>query len=98
MEENQRLYDGSPLAEAEIEMVEMLNKEQCDAIARWLKLYGYAFAKQSACGDTVITNFEYAANRLEILGKNGLPERPEVKPSKPPLKFPVEENGLDESW
>ncbi|MBE9063197.1 hypothetical protein [cf. Phormidesmis sp. LEGE 11477] len=69
-------YDNSPLADAEIEMMQMLTREQCEAVAAWLKFYGYAFASQSPqCGRTIRTNFEYAANRLEILGKQGLPER-----------------------
>lgn len=68
--------DQSPLAEAEADMVELLTQEQCEAVAAWLKLYGYAFASKSErCGVILRTNFEYAANRLEILGKNGLPER-----------------------
>ena len=68
-------YDNSPLADAEIEMVQLLTQQQCEAVAAWLKLYGHAFASQSPqCGRTVRTNFEYAANRLEILGKQGLPE------------------------
>lgn len=70
--------DGSPLAEAEIEMMQMLSKEQCDAIARWLKLYGYAWQKQySASGEVICDCFNYSANRLEILGKNGLPAETE---------------------
>ena len=68
-------YDNSPLADAEIEMVQLLTQQQCEAVAAWLKLYGHAFASQSPqYGRTVRTNFEYAANRLEILGKQGLPE------------------------
>ena len=73
--ENPPFDDGSPLAEAEIDMIKILNKEQCEAVAAWLKLYGCAFAKQSPqCGNILKTNFSYAANRLEILGKNGIPD------------------------
>ena len=68
--------ENSPLADAEVRMMRMLNQEQCEAVAEWLKLYGYVFASQSErCGLTVKTNFSYAANRLEILGKRGLPEQ-----------------------
>lgn len=59
------------LAETEEEMMRLLNKEQCEAIALWLKLYGDAFGAASAtCGHTVRTNFSYAASRLEIMGKS----------------------------
>ncbi|MBE9063461.1 hypothetical protein [cf. Phormidesmis sp. LEGE 11477] len=69
-------YDNSPLADAEIEMVELLTPAQCEAVAAWLKRYGHAFASQSPqCGHTVSTNFEYVANRLKVLGQRGLPER-----------------------
>ena len=81
-ETESKFYDNSPLAEAEIGMVALLTQEQCDAVAAWLKLYGYAFARQSPqCGRTLRANFEYAANRLEILGKNGLPERSLERPT-----------------
>ena len=69
-------YDNSPLADAEIDMMQLLTQPQCGAVAAWLKLYGHAFASQfPQCGPTIGTNFEYAANRLEILGKQGLLER-----------------------
>lgn len=75
-------YDNSPLAEAEIEMANLLTQEQCEAVVAWLKLYGDEFSRQSPqCGRTIRTNFEYAANRLEILGKNGLPERSSEHPA-----------------
>ena len=71
-------YDGSPLAEAEVEMMNLLNEEQCYAISAWLKLYGHEFAKATPrCSRTLETNFRHAANRLEILGERGLPEREE---------------------
>lgn len=74
--DDSNFYDSSPLADAEIEMVNQLTQVQCEAVAAWLKLYGYAFASKSErCGHIISTNFEHAANRLEILGKNGLPER-----------------------
>lgn len=45
--EEPTFYDDSPLAAAEVEMVNLLNQEQCEAVAACLKLYGYAFAKES---------------------------------------------------
>ena len=58
------------LAEAEAEMMQLLNLEQCNAIALWLKLYGDAFAKASPrCERTLRTNFRHAANRLEVMGE-----------------------------
>ena len=63
--------DDSFLAEAEAEMMQLLNEEQGDAIALWLELYGDAFGRASSnCGLTVRTNFRYAANRLEVVRKN----------------------------
>ena len=75
-EESDQFYDGSPLAEAEIKMMQLLDKQQCDAVAAWLKFYGYEWQKQySASGEAICECFKYTANRLEILGKNGLPDK-----------------------
>lgn len=63
------------LAAAEEEMIQLLTQEQCNAVALWLKLYGDAFGRASPdCGRTVSTNFKYAANRLEIMGKRAKPK------------------------
>lgn len=63
--------DESLLAEVEEDMMQLLNREQCDTIALWLKSYGDAFvyALPTACKRRIRTNFRYAANRLEVMGK-----------------------------
>ena len=40
--------DGSPLARAEIEMMQSLAPEQAELVARWMTLYGYAWESETA--------------------------------------------------
>ena len=70
--------DGSPLAEAEIEMMQSLSPKQAELVARWMTLYGYAWERdRAASGEQIRLCFHYSAERLRILAKNGLPSNAE---------------------
>lgn len=66
--------DGSPLAAAEITMMQSLSNEQAELVAQWMSHYGYAWEREDAtCGEHIRTCFHYSAERLRVLAKNALP-------------------------